>query len=53
MITESLKKAVQNGEYDTAFRALYGADANLFDVKVRYLSAIDSFEKLYGAVRGL
>ena len=48
MITESLKKAVQNGEYDTAFRALYGADANLFDVKVRYLSAIDSFEKLYG-----
>ena len=49
MITECLKKAVQNGEYDTAFRALYGADANLFDVKVRYLSAIDSFEKLYGA----
>ena len=48
MITESLKKAVQNGEYDTAFRALYSADANLFDVKVRYLSAIDSFEKLYG-----
>ena len=49
MITECLKKAVQNGDYDKAFRALYGADANLFDVKVRYLSAIDSFEKLYGA----
>lgn len=48
MITETVKKAVENGVYDNAFRALYGAQADINAARARYLAAIDRFEELYG-----
>ncbi len=50
MITENIKKAVLNGEYDKIFTELYGKDVNLEATKARYAKAIDGFEETYGAV---
>lgn len=50
MITNNIKKSVADGIYDKAFKLLYGEATNLSAVKDRYLTAIDSFEKIYGAL---
>ena len=50
MITEKLLAAVKSGAYDKAFAALYGKDADMTAVRGRYMTAVESFEKLYGAL---
>lgn len=46
-ITE-IKNAINGGEYDKAFAALYGTDFNKESVYARYSKAIDGFSEFYG-----
>ncbi len=42
-----IRNAIQNGAYDKAFAALYGADFDKKAVYERYTKAVESFKELY------
>ncbi len=48
MNIKELKTAIADGQYDKAFKELYGADCDIEKVKARYLSCADGFETTYG-----